>query len=125
MAEVYGVEKLKTVVVSLAQVLNAVSKFINKQGLFALYGVVEPVKTLVALDWVQAKKELSEVSYDERLALEQAFKTEVNLQNPEAQKKLQDAVDCLEQVFAVAHEGFTVVENAKVVYEKLKQLVGA
>lgn len=113
-----GIEKLKSVVISVANILNAVSGFVHKQGLLALYPVIAEAQALIKLDWKVVLEEIKDLSAEEGKDLEASFLGALQLQNPAVQVKLSEAIDCVQEGAAVLVSGIALIN-------KLKALVSA
>jgi hypothetical protein len=120
-----NIDDLKKAVSDICEILNAVSKLINKQGILSLMGAIAPAQDLSQLDWVKVKAEILDLDASERAQLNDVLKQKLQLQKPEVQAKLLDAVDCLEQVIDLAHYGIDVYNRGKVLVDRVKRLVGA
>lgn len=124
MAGVYGVVEMKKSVVDIAVVMNVISKVIHKAGIFALVGLVGPIKDLAALNFEQLKKEISELDAAERKEVEDAFKGALALEAPDAQAKISGMVDCLGQAVDLVGQGLALYGQGLGLFLKVKLLLG-
>lgn len=127
--EKYGVVVLKGCAEAGAEVLNVVSKVLNKQGLWHLLGLQGAVKVFTSLDFAALKEELKDLSEVEREEVEAAFQMKLALVKKEVQAKLVDAVNLVEDgvdfVEDVVESGAGYFTRGKDLFQKAKALVGA
>lgn len=123
MSEKLGIEKLKSVVSDAAKIVTAVSAFAHKQGIVALFPVIGAAEDLVKQDWKAVKDEILDLSAPESDQLEAIVLAELKLQNPLAQAKVADVIDCVQAAAQVVVHELQVIEEAKVVVEKVKLLL--
>jgi hypothetical protein len=116
----YGVETLKSVVGSVAEVLNVASKVLHNGGIFALFGLTGPITTLQHLDWAAVKQELADLDPAERLLVEKAFSDRLALQDAAVQAKLlagegflEEAVELVESGVGLFNKGSDLVKRVR------------
>lgn len=123
MAEKLGIILLKEVVSRAGHVVNAVSAFVNKGGLLALYPVIGEAQALVKEDWAGVKAEIQDLSAEEGAELAAVLKSELHLVNPAVQVKVSEAIDCLQEASVLVSEELALVVKAGLLLEKVKALV--
>lgn len=123
MSEKLGIEKLKVVVGDSVNIVNAVSAFANKQGIVALFPVIGASEDLVKQDWEAVKQEVLDLSAEEGVQLDAVVLAGLKLANPAVQVKVASVLDCVQLAAAVVVSELKVVEDAKVVVEKVKLLL--
>lgn len=107
----YGVENLKVLAADLAEALNVASKEIHGGGLLGLWGALGIVSSLKGLNWAQVKLEVSEVSTDERVAVEKAFASALQLQDPNVQAKILAGEGFLERAISLVSQAVTLEQE--------------
>ena len=112
-----GIEGLKSAFGAIAKCLNVVGKLLNKQGLWVLLELREPIATLSSMNFGTLKQEAKDLSEVEREALEAYFKGLIDFPNKDVQARFLSGVDCLE-------ESADLVEDAIGIYNKGISLVG-
>lgn len=123
MSEKLGIEKLKVVVADAANIVNSVSAFANKEGLVALLPVIGASEDLVKQDWAGVKDEVLDLSEDEATQLDAVVLANLKLQNPAVQAKVADVLDCAQLAAAVIIHELKVIDEVKVVVEKVKLII--
>lgn len=123
MGGVYGIVEAKKIAVGLAEVLNVVMKLVkgNFLALFSLLGALTVFKDLKLEDF---KKEILELDVAERAELEAAFIAALNFEDKVLQDKFSQTADCLNMVVDVVGQALHVVDNAKLVINKFKTILG-
>lgn len=122
MAEQYGVETLKKIAESVAEVLNVGSKVMNKQGLWHLISLKDVVEFWTKVDLRTALAELKNCSEPEREEVEKAFKVKLDLVNKAVETKIGTFIGLLEEVADIAEN---VYEAGEQTYEKVLEVVPA
>jgi len=119
---------LKSVVESVAECLNVLSKVLNKQGLWHLIGLQGPIGVLVKLDLAKLKAELLDLSELEREQVLAAFRGKLDLVNKTVQVKLGEVLDLLEELIDLGEDtyefGVNVYTKGKSLYDKAKKILG-
>lgn len=128
MPEKYGVETLKKIALSVANVLNVLSKVINKQGLWHLIALKDSVEFWATVDLRVALAELKDLSESEREVVEQSYKDALDLVNKDVQAKISGFVDLLEKLADLAEDAYaageSLYENAMKLYAQVRALLG-
>lgn len=120
-----NIDDLKKVVADVCQVLNAVSKFVAKQGIGSLFGAIGPLQDLAIVNWGLAKSELLALDNIGRDELNAVMKSNLQLVDAAAQAKLLAGVDCIEQAVNLVEEGVSLFNQGKGLVDRVKQIVGA
>lgn len=120
-----NIDELKKVVSDVCQALNAVSKFINKQGIFSLYPLIAVSQDLVLVNWTVVKGELLKLDATGKAELDAVIKANLNLVNAASQAKLIQAVDCVEQAVGLVEEGVGLFNQGKGLVDRVKSIIGA
>lgn len=127
--EKLGVDTLRKIVKSAGQVGTVVSKLINKQGLFVLLQLQEPLAVLAGVDYELAKEEIKDLTSDERVVLETDLKNEFKPVNAQVDVVVDQFIDLSEKSVALIEEGIRegkeIYETVKDVVEEWKKLLGA
>ncbi len=123
-----GIERLKEIVADVAGVLNAVSKFANKGGIFALAPLYGIATSVMKIDWALVKQEIADLSTEERAALEVVFQAELDLVKKDVEAKIEEAVLKLDQaidlVERVVEAGKRFYQEGKILYLAVRQILG-
>lgn len=119
-----GIEKLKAFVQSIAEVLNVLSKVAHGAGVFALVGLVKPAQALMQADFAAIKKELADLSAEERLEVEAAFKSALALVNKEVQAKIESMVNALDECVELVEGQVELVKKAILEVAKIRVILG-
>lgn len=120
-----NIDDLKKVVSDICQVLNAVSKFVNKGGVLSLWGAISPVQDLATINWGLVKSELLNLNAAGKAELDATIASQLQLVNPAVQAKVISGVDCAEQLVNLAEEGISLFNQGQLLVGKIKLLVGA
>lgn len=120
-----NIDDLKKVVSDSCQVLNAVSKFVNKQGITSLFAAIGPVQDLALVNYTAVKTELLSLDQAGKDDLNATIKSSLQLVNQDVQAKILSGVDCVEQVVNLAEEGISLFNQGSVLVNRIKTLVGA
>lgn len=120
-----GNDDLKKVVSDVCLVLNAVSKFIAKQGISALFSAIGPLQDLAVINYGLVKSELLKLDNAGKDELNALVKANLQLVDANAQAKLLGAVDCVEQAIGLVEEGVSLFNQGKGLVNRVKQIVGA
>lgn len=88
-----GIEVLKEMFLAIADVLNIVSKVVNKQGLVHLIGLQAPIEVLRKMDFAMALAQLKDLSLEEGQELQQAFAGRLDLYRKDVQAKIAGSLD--------------------------------
>lgn len=118
-----NIDDLKKAVVDICQVLNALSKFINKGGILSLWGAISPVQDLALVNWVNVKNEILKLDEAGKKDLNAAIAANLQLVNPQAQAKVLAGIDCVEQLVNLAEEGISLFNQGQLLVSKIKALV--
>ena len=115
-----GVDSLKIIAADLAKALNCISKFIHKQGLIALWGLLEVFNDLKSINWDLALQELRDVDGQERLDIEASFNSGLDLVDKTVQAKIVGGVGYVEKTaefvakaVSLGKEGYAIVLDVK------------
>jgi hypothetical protein len=126
MSEKYGVEVFKSALLAIAQVVSVVHEvFIEKKGLWKLFGLQGVVQTLLSLDFGKLKLEVGDLSEVERESVQADFKAAL----PAAlQAKVGGTVDLIEQAIDLGEDAFSygkhVYAGALALVAKAKLIFG-
>lgn len=121
MAEKLGIEGCRAVVKAVGKCGTVVCKFINKEGLFTLIGLQEPVAVLLATNWQAAYAEMKDLSKEERAILEKDLSDSFQPPFPTIDAGLDAFLDIGERTAAVIEKG---VADGRELVEDVKILVG-
>lgn len=110
MPEKYGIETLKSIVSSVAEVVTVgYAVFAEKKGIWQLIGLQGPIGVLSKLDFPKLKLEISDLSEAERESLEVSFKASL----PAAlREKVGGGVDLLERAIDLIEDAIVTVKKA-------------
>lgn len=118
--EKLGVEKIRSVVVAVAECANVVSKLLDKQGILVLLGLREPITVIVGTDWKSVLSEVKDMDGEERKSLEASLSSAFQPVNPAVDVGLDNFLAMGEKTAAVIEKG---VLEGKDVYDSVKELV--
>lgn len=125
--EKYGIEVIRGAVMASAQVVRVVYEvFVEKKGIWQLFGLQSVVQSLIGMDFAKLKLELSDLSEAERESLQADFKAAL----PAAvAAKVGPGVDLLEEAIDLVEDGVSFVKKSisdvQAFIAKAKALVGA
>jgi hypothetical protein len=125
MAGTYGVDEMKKVVGAVAEVLNVLSRFFHKGGVFTLFGLLEPIGRLKTVRFDVLKQELAELDAADRKAVEDEFKARLDLVDKAVQAKILAAVGYLDEAVQLVGEALGLVNSGIALVAKVKALLGA
>lgn len=108
-----GIEGLKVLAKVLADVLNTASKLLHGQGLVVLFALSQDWGMLSNVDYAAVKKELSDLSAEERKEIEDVFINSLALVDQAVQAKIQAGVGVLDSAVKVVEDAVAVVKAAK------------
>jgi len=125
--EKYGVVVIERAVVACAEVLKvAYEVFVEKKGIWHLFGLQSVIQSIVAMDFANLKLEISDLSEAERESVEAKFKAglpaALQASVGGAVDLLEEAIDLVEDVVAFVKDGYV---KGLAFVAKAKALVGA
>lgn len=115
-----GVESIRAVVVAVAECGNVVSKLLDKQGIFVLLGLREPIAVIVATNWPQVLTEVKDMDKEERVSLEASLSGAFKPVKSSVDAALDDFLAMGEKTAAVIEKSIT---DGKDAFESVKELV--
>ena len=123
-----GIDNLKSSSVAVAKCLNVASKVLNKQGLWHLLELQEPISVLSKVDLASLKAEILDLQDSERKEVEDAFKGALDLVNKDVQVKIGAAFGLVEEAVAFVESAVTDLSalyvNGKDLYLKARAFLG-
>jgi hypothetical protein len=122
--ELYGVEHIKVIVVSVAEIMNIASRVMNGSGLFALFGIMSPINKIRGSDMSLVLKELKDASATERTEIDKAFVGALELANKEVQAKIGTGAGYLEECITAVTDGLSVISRSQDLMARIKILLG-
>lgn len=129
MADKIGIESLKKVVKSAAEVGNIVSRILNKAGLLSLLELQGPLASLISVKWDLVKQEVKDLDMPERLELEKTLSDTFSPVNPAVDATVDKFLTLAEKSIVAIEKGIAdgheVYETVKVLVEEWKSLLGA
>lgn len=120
----YGSVVMCSAAVAVAQVVNVVSKVLNKGGLLSLFGLLEPINTLKGIDLSKFKDELGELGEDDRKAVQKAFTDTLDLADKAVQAKIVGTVGYLEKAIDLVNRALGMVNEGKSLVLEVKAFLG-
>lgn len=118
-----GIENLKKIVVLGAEGLNVGSKIIHGGGLLSLLGLVDEVSALGTLDKNAILAEVKDLSEEEKKMLSDLFKSKLQLQNAEVEKKIEAGVDVLNEAVLLAAAAVDLYKSGAALVDRVKGII--
>lgn len=118
----YGLENIKKAVNAAVEVVNVVSKIVHKQGIFSVFQLSDELVALGTIDVEAFKKEVSELSAEEKAELKQTIKDKLSLVDKEVEAKIESGLDLVEKGTALVEKVVGILKEAKELVEEAKAL---
>lgn len=112
-----GVEQIKKVLDLGIELANVLSVMKHGGSIFAFTRLMDEVSALGTLDFDAFKKEIMDISAEERLSLAAHVKAKLELQDKVVEAKIESGVDLVEDAVAVAESAVAFVNKVKVLFQ--------
>jgi len=114
---------LEKLVDAAAEVINVVTKVVNKEGIWHLVALSDEVASLGTIKKEELLAELAACTPERRKELDKLFQDKLVLSNKELEAKIEKGALALEKSIDVVLHVITVYNEAKQIVNDVKQLV--